>query len=178
MVGVARLILRGRLYPDFCSPSCRESTSSELRKTPRLPSEQGTRPTGKKSNFEMGAGTRTRYQHDARRHSDGTISIFDNGGVYKDDKSCGLMKILDMDEMTASLVRKYAQPQGRVSATKGNMQVLLNGNAFIGWGSTPLFSEFISDGELLFNASFSPKSNFTGRSVSHGAGSPATIQPW
>jgi Arylsulfotransferase (ASST) len=45
---------------------------------------------GKKSDFEMGAGTRTRYQHDARRNSDGTISIFDNGGVYKDDKSCGL----------------------------------------------------------------------------------------
>ena len=102
----------------------------------------------------MGAGTRTRYRHDARRHSDGTISIFDNGGVFKDDISCGLIKILDMDEMTAILVRKHAQPQGRVSATKGNMQVLLNGNAFIGWGSTPLFSELISDGELLFNASF------------------------
>jgi hypothetical protein len=128
----------------------------------------------------MGAGTRTRYRHDARRHSDGTISIFDNGGVFKDDISCGLIKILDMDEMNAILVRKHAQPQGRVSATKGNMQVLLNGNAFIGWGSTPLFSELISDGELLFNASFPPKSNSTGstgRSVSHGAGSPATIQP-
>ena len=115
---------------------------------------------GKKSNFEMGAGTRTRYQHDARRNSDGTISIFDNGGVYKDDKSYGLILDLDMDEMTASLVRRYAQPQGRVSATKGNMQMLPNGNVFIGWGSTPLFSEFSSDGELLFNASFPPGVEF------------------
>jgi hypothetical protein len=34
---------------------------------------------GKKSDFEMGRGTRFAYQHDARRLPDGTISIFDNG---------------------------------------------------------------------------------------------------
>src|SRR5919202_5873906 len=32
---------------------------------------------GKRSDFEMGEGTRTAYQHDARRHEDGTISVFD-----------------------------------------------------------------------------------------------------
>jgi hypothetical protein len=32
---------------------------------------------GKKSDFEMGPGTRFAYQHDARRQRDGTISIFD-----------------------------------------------------------------------------------------------------
>src|SRR5919112_183096 len=34
---------------------------------------------GKKSDFEMGPGTRFAFQHDARRHRDGTISVFDNG---------------------------------------------------------------------------------------------------
>src|ERR671911_2142269 len=34
---------------------------------------------GKKSDFEMGPGTRFAYQHDARRLPDGTISIFSNG---------------------------------------------------------------------------------------------------
>ena len=34
---------------------------------------------GKKSDFEMGEGTETAYQHDARRQEDGTITIFDNG---------------------------------------------------------------------------------------------------
>src|ERR671917_988460 len=33
---------------------------------------------GKRSDFEMGPGTRTAFQHDARRLPDGTISIFDN----------------------------------------------------------------------------------------------------
>jgi arylsulfotransferase ASST len=58
-------------------------------KIDRSSSELIWRLGGKKSNFEMGAGTRTRYQHDARRHSDGAISIFDNGGVYKDDTQLG-----------------------------------------------------------------------------------------
>ena len=34
---------------------------------------------GKESDFEMGDGTRTVSQHDARRQEDGTITIFDNG---------------------------------------------------------------------------------------------------
>jgi hypothetical protein len=29
----------------------------------------------------MGPGTRTRYQHDARRQPDGTLTIFDNSGI-------------------------------------------------------------------------------------------------
>ena len=34
---------------------------------------------GKESDFEMGEGTRTAFQHDARRQEDGTLTIFDNG---------------------------------------------------------------------------------------------------
>jgi hypothetical protein len=105
----------------------------------------------------MGPGTRTRYQHDARRQPDGTITIFDNGGVKKDKQSYGLVLKVDMAEMTATLVRKYAHPNGQVAATQGNMQMLPNGNVFVGWGSEPVFSEFGSDGELLFDANFPAK---------------------
>src|SRR5215218_6957805 len=111
---------------------------------------------GKKSSFEMGPGTRTRYQHDARRQPDGTITIFDNGGVKKDDRSYGLVLELDEDEMSATLVREYPHPEGRLVGTQGSVQVLPNGNVFIGWGSNPLFSEFSRDGELLFDAAFPP----------------------
>jgi hypothetical protein len=109
---------------------------------------------GKRSDFEMGPGSWMRYQHDARRQADGTITLFDNGGVHKDDRSYGV--VLDVDETTVAVERKYAHPNERVAAVMGNLQVLPNGNAFVGWGSDPLFSEFSGDGELLFHASFPP----------------------
>jgi hypothetical protein len=112
---------------------------------------------GKKSDFEMGPGTRTRYQHDARRQPDGTITIFDNGGVKTEKQSYGLVLELDENKMTATLVRTYAHPNGQVAGTQGSMQVLPNGNVFIGWGSDTIFSEFSGDGDLLFNASFPPE---------------------
>jgi Arylsulfotransferase (ASST) len=110
---------------------------------------------GKKSDFEMGPGTLTRFQHDARRQADGTITVFDNGGVHKDDRSYGV--VLDVDETAVTVERRYGHPDERVAAVMGSMQVLPNDNVFIGWGSDPLFSEFGGDGELLFHASFPPK---------------------
>jgi Arylsulfotransferase (ASST) len=112
---------------------------------------------GKKSDFEMGPGTRFAYQHDARRQSDGTITIFDNGRPNKGEQSRGLVLDLDEDEMNATLVREYPHPHGEIAATQGNIQVLPNSNVFVGWGSEPHFSEFSSDGELLLSANFPPK---------------------
>jgi len=114
---------------------------------------------GKRSSFEMGPGTWMRYQHDARRQTDGTITVFDNGGVQKDDQSYGLVLEPDEDEMTVTLEREYANPSGRVAAVMGNVQLLPNGHAFIGWGSDPVFSEFGRKGELLFSARFPSKVN-------------------
>jgi hypothetical protein len=105
----------------------------------------------------MRPGTRTAYQHDARRQLDGTITIFDNGDLKYDEQSYGIVLELDEEEMTATLMRRYPHPEGRLAGTQGNMQVLPDGNVFIGWGSNPLFSEYSRDGELLFNASFPPE---------------------
>jgi outer membrane protein assembly factor BamB len=113
---------------------------------------------GKKSDFEMGPGTRFVYQHDARRQPDGTLTIFDNSGLVKVDRqSRGIVLELDEEKMTATLVREYAHPDEYYAITQANMQVLPNGNVFIGWGSNPAFSEFSGDGELLFNATLPPK---------------------
>ena len=63
-------------------------------------------PRGKKSDFDMGPGTRFAFQHDARRHQDGTISIFDNGAhpqVHVESR--GILVGLDEQKMGAKLVR-------------------------------------------------------------------------
>jgi len=62
----------------------------------------------------------------------------------------------DEEAMKATLVREYTHPDGLVSTSQGNMQVLPGGNVFVGWGSEPFVSEFSPDGELLFDAGFPP----------------------
>jgi Arylsulfotransferase (ASST) len=128
--------------------------TSAVYKIDRKSGEVIWRLGGKKSDFEMSPGTRRAYQHDARRQRDGTITFFDNGVLSVDDQSYGLVLDLDMEKMVADRVRKYAHPEKVLSATQGSVQVLPNGNVFIGWGSEPLFSEFSKDGELLFSANF------------------------
>src|SRR5215204_2187752 len=112
---------------------------------------------GKRSDFEMGEGTRTAFQHDARRQEDGTITIFDNGAYPKvHEQSRAIQLRLDEEAMKATLVRAYTHPDELVSTSQGNMQVLPNGNVLVGWGSEPFVSEFSHDGELLFDARIPP----------------------
>jgi hypothetical protein len=107
---------------------------------------------GKKSDFEMGEGTRTRYPHDARRQEDGTITIFDNGDTEVDKESRVIALELDEENMRASLAKEYTHPDSILSDTQANAQVLPGGNVFVGWGSEPEFSEFSAEGQLLFSA--------------------------
>ncbi|HTW42775.1 MAG TPA: arylsulfotransferase family protein [Solirubrobacteraceae bacterium] len=107
---------------------------------------------GKRSDFAMGAGTTFAWQHDARRQPDGTVTLFDNGATPAvEPLSRGL--ILDVDEqaMSASLLRQYSH-QGVLSGSQGNVQLLENGNVFVGWGEAPRVSEFDRSGRLLFDA--------------------------
>jgi hypothetical protein len=113
---------------------------------------------GKRSDFGMGEGTQSAFQHDARRQRDGTITIFDNGAHPKvHDRSRGIVIELDEQKMSAKLVRKYTSPKKRLSTSQGNMQLLSNSNVLIGWGSGPYVSEFSHEGKLLFDARFPPE---------------------
>lgn len=107
---------------------------------------------GKKSDFKMGDGASFGLQHDPRRHADGSLTVFDDGTA---GPSRGI--VLDVDEvaMTANLVKAYPHPHGQFAMSQGNMQVLPNGNVFVGWGSTGYASEFTADGQVLFDADFS-----------------------
>jgi Arylsulfotransferase (ASST) len=127
-------------------------------KIDRKTGEVAWRLGGKKSDFEMGPGTVTAFQHDARRRPDGTVTIFDNGYVNKAEQSRGIMVEVDEDAMSAKLAREYTYPDKLLCETQGNVQVLPNGNVFVGWGSEPVYSEFDDDGKLLFSAAFPTES--------------------
>jgi hypothetical protein len=135
---------------------CASNTWS-IYKVERKSGEVLWRLGGKKSDFEMGPGTRSAFQHDARRQRDGTISIFDNGAhpqVHVESR--GILVSLDEQKMSAKLVRGYTSPEKPISTSQGNMQLLPNSNVFIGWGSQPFISEFSQDGRPLLEAHFPP----------------------
>ena len=69
---------------------------------------------GKRSSFAMGSGTRFAWQHDARWHTPGEVSLFDNGAAPKvHSQSRGLRIGLDTKRMRASLVRAYMHSSER-----------------------------------------------------------------
>ena len=56
--------------------------------------------------------------------------------------------------MTATLVRQYTHPRRPpiLSGSQGSVQLLANGNVFVGWGEAPHVSEFDCSGRMLFDA--------------------------
>jgi len=121
------------------------------------------RLNGTRSDFEMGEGTPFAYQHDARVHASGELTLFDNAESNQDREgeipSRGMVLQLDEEGKTATLTREYIHPTDILSISQGNMQVLPNGNVFIGWGSAPVFSEFDAEGNLLLNGRFPQGAN-------------------
>jgi len=135
--------------------------TSAVYKVDRLTGRVIWRLGGKRSDFAMGPGTTFALQHDARRQADGTITIFDDGQAP--GFSRGIVLRVDETAMTATLVREYLQPQRLLSTSQGNVQVLPNGNVFIGWGSVPRFSEFTADGRLVLDAGFTASQSYRDR---------------
>jgi hypothetical protein len=62
--------------------------------------------------------------------------------------------VLAIDEQRrgARLERQFVHPLALQASSLGNVQVLPNGNVFVGWGAEPFVSEFAQSGELLFDA--------------------------
>jgi arylsulfotransferase ASST len=122
---------------------------------------------GKASDFKMGDGAQTAWQHDARAEGGGVYRVFDNAAGDK-----GAPKLLDHSQVvrlkldpaakTVTLMDATKHPSGISAGTQGDSQVLPNGNLFVGWGSQGVFSEFSKDGRLLFDARV-PRGNDTYR---------------
>lgn len=107
---------------------------------------------GKGSDFDMRAGASFAWQHDARRQLDGTMTVFDNGATPAVEKRSRAL-ILDVDEetMTATMLDEYTH-RNVLAGSQGSVQLLPNGNVFVGWGEAPRVSEFDHVGRLVFDA--------------------------
>jgi arylsulfotransferase ASST len=111
---------------------------------------------GRRSSFKMGDGTSTYLQHDAVAQPDGTLTMFDNGGglPFLHPQSRGIRERLDLRTMTATLVATYDHSPPVRAPIEGGVQLLPDGDAFIGWGSEPFFSEDNPAGQQIFDAHF------------------------
>ena len=108
---------------------------------------------GANSDVKLGPGTTVAYQHDVRLLPDGLITIFDNGAdPTVHTQSRGVIEKLNARTSTVSLVRQFTHPRPLSAGSQGNFQVLPNGDAFLGWGPQPYFSEFNPSGQLVFDA--------------------------
>ena len=111
---------------------------------------------GTQSDFTIIPGAEFSFQHDVRRHSDGTLTIFDNNAALPaaTTRSRPIRLALDMQAMTARLVAEYQPSAQRTSWAMGNLQQLPDGGVFVGWGTAGAFTEFAPDGTVRFDATF------------------------
>jgi Arylsulfotransferase (ASST) len=110
---------------------------------------------GKRSSFRMGRGTATAWQHDPREIASDEISIFDNGASPAvRGQSRGIVVRIDPAHLTATLVSQLTHSPDLLASSQGNMQLLANGDWFLGWGEKPYFSEVSPTGAVTFAAHF------------------------
>jgi hypothetical protein len=111
---------------------------------------------GKHSSFKMGPGTGFSWQHDARMHTGGTITLFDDGaGLYKSEpQSRGLNLRVNYKTHRVTLIHAYTHNPPLLTYSQGNVQLLADGNALIDFGSSSYLSEFDYSGRQLFSIHF------------------------
>jgi hypothetical protein len=111
---------------------------------------------GKHSTFTLGAGVHFAWQHDARLEPNGTITIFDNENTPREAAASRAIDVsLDTQTHSATLVWALTHPLWRVlAASQGSVQLLGDGDTFVGWGQNGPFSEFSPSGQLLFDMHF------------------------
>jgi hypothetical protein len=108
---------------------------------------------GEHSNFKLGPGTRTYWQHDAEWQPGGLISVFDNGSdPPKEKQSRGLLLDPDLATHTVTLVKQFVNPtKTLLASSQGDMLTLPGGDWLMGYGGLPNFTEYNSSGQVLLD---------------------------
>jgi Arylsulfotransferase (ASST) len=108
---------------------------------------------GRRSSFRMGPGTGTAWQHDVRWQPDHTLTIFDNGAVpRRHSQSRVIHERIDWARRSVTLLGRDVHNPPILSGSQGDYETLPNGDAFVGWGQEPYFTEFSPSGQILFDA--------------------------
>ena len=131
---------------------------------------------GKHSSFKMGPNASFAFQHDARLQANSQITLFDDGAgppiVHKQSRALTLQ--LDTTHMTATLVSQDEHRPALLAEFEGNVQLLPNGDEFVGWGQLPNYTEFNARGQVVFDGRF--VSNLTYRAYRFPwTGTPVTL---
>lgn len=110
---------------------------------------------GKNSSFSMGPGTNFEWQHDARMHPGGLLSLFDDASAPPEEAQASAKVLrIDTGTMTARLVAHYPHTPPLLPGLAGNAELLPNHDIFVGWGGSPDFSEYTAGGRQIFNGTF------------------------
>ena len=92
-----------------------------------------------------------RFQHNARLHDDDTLSLFDNGAIPKVEPfSRPLVLKLDLQQKRATIAKTFVHPAKISSPFEGNLQLLDDGGAVVGWGGVRKVTEFTPSGDVRF----------------------------
>lgn len=105
--------------------------------------------------------TRFTDPHMARWTSEGSaITYFDNIAAWSLDapmrESHGVKLRLDVARRVATAEDEILHPEQTFTASEGSMQVLNNGNYFVGYGAASKYAEFTPNGTLLCSAHYAP----------------------
>jgi Arylsulfotransferase (ASST) len=107
---------------------------------------------GKQSQLEMGLGAQFAWQHDARQHSDGLVTVFDNGTngpVKTESQSRGLVLDVDESRRRVTVRNSYTSPQRLSAGAMGSVQLLSPDRVLVGWGVQSHTIEYDSGGKPL-----------------------------
>jgi hypothetical protein len=109
---------------------------------------------GRASDFDVAADAAFMFQHDARGHSDGTLTLFDDGTGDLSHPARGLRLGLDVDARRCVLLQQYPHPTPLAVSAMGNAQVLPDNGMLVGFGTEPYVTEFGPAGDVRFEAQF------------------------
>lgn len=131
---------------------------------------------GGHSNFKLGSGTKTYWQHDAEWQPGGLISVFDNGSTPpKEKQSRGVLLKPDYAKGTVSLVKAFTNPTKTLLApAQGSLIKLTEGNWLMGYGNLPNFTEYNAAGGVLLDGELGPNVQDFRTYLSTWSGHPTT----